>query len=112
MLIRIKNGQSTLEYALVISVIVGALLAVNTYVKRGVKGRLKESTDRIGSQFDAEKEYKKSWKSVSGGTTTTTEERDVTSGGLTTVITSDETTTSDEKEVWGTAEAALPADTR
>jgi len=46
-----KRGQSTLEYAVLIVVIIGALLAVQTYIKRGVQGRLKSASDDIGDQF-------------------------------------------------------------
>jgi len=52
MLRRLK-GQSTLEYAMIIAVVVGALLAINIYMKRGLQGRLRESADQIGDQFDA-----------------------------------------------------------
>ncbi|HNX80704.1 MAG TPA: hypothetical protein PKL77_00965 [Candidatus Omnitrophota bacterium] len=45
------SGQSTLEYAVVIAVIVGALLATQVYVKRGLQGRFKQSADDIGEQF-------------------------------------------------------------
>lgn len=46
-----KNGQSTLEYAVLIVVIIIALIAMQTYLKRGVQGRMRESTDQIGEQF-------------------------------------------------------------
>ncbi len=49
-----KRGQSTLEYALIIAVVVAALLAIQIYMKRGVEGKLRESTDEIGSQFAVE----------------------------------------------------------
>lgn len=46
------RGQSTLEYALVIAAIVGALIMMQVYLKRGVGGRIKASADDIGEQFD------------------------------------------------------------
>lgn len=46
-----KRGQSTLEYAVIIAVIVGALLAIQVYIKRGIQGRLKQASDDIGDQF-------------------------------------------------------------
>jgi len=46
-----KNGQSTLEYAVLIVVIIAALIAMQVYLKRGVQGRMRESTDQIGEQF-------------------------------------------------------------
>ena len=46
-----KKGQNTLEYAVVIAVIVAALLAMQNYIKRGIQGKMKASTDDIGEQF-------------------------------------------------------------
>ena len=46
-----KRGQSTLEYAVLIVVIIGALVAVQVYLKRGIQGRMRESSDQIGEQF-------------------------------------------------------------
>ena len=46
-----KRGQSTLEYAILIIIIIGALLAIQVYVKRGVQGRLRSAADDIGDQF-------------------------------------------------------------
>lgn len=46
-----KKGQSTLEYAVVIAVVVGALLAMQVYIKRGIQGKLRQSSDDIGEQF-------------------------------------------------------------
>jgi len=46
-----KKGQSTLEYAVLVVVIIGALIAMQIYVKRGVQGKLRESTDSVGEQF-------------------------------------------------------------
>jgi len=47
-----KRAQSTLEYAILIAVVVGALIGMQTYVKRGLQGRLKAATDDVGSQFE------------------------------------------------------------
>lgn len=46
-----KKAQSTLEYAILIIIVIGALLAIQLYIKRGVQGRLKQATDDIGAQF-------------------------------------------------------------
>lgn len=46
-----KKGQSTLEYAVIIAVIVAALIAMQAYVKRGLQGRLRQASDDIGEQF-------------------------------------------------------------
>ncbi len=52
-MIKRTKGQSTLEYALIIAVVVGALLAMQVYFKRGVQGKLREATDDIGGQYSA-----------------------------------------------------------
>lgn len=49
--LRKMKGQSTLEYAVLIIIIIGALLSIQVYIKRGVQGRLKTAADDIGEQF-------------------------------------------------------------
>lgn len=49
-----KKGQSTLEYAVLIAVIVAGLLTMQMFMKRGYQGRLRSSTDDIGEQFSPE----------------------------------------------------------
>ena len=46
-----KRGQSTVEYAVMIAVIIAALLAMQIYVKRGAMGKLRDVADQIGEQF-------------------------------------------------------------
>ncbi|UCB56773.1 MAG: hypothetical protein JSV30_06165 [Candidatus Omnitrophota bacterium] len=48
-----KRGQNTIEYAVLVAVVVSALLAIQTYLNRGVKGRLRSSVDSIGQQYSA-----------------------------------------------------------
>ena len=48
---RWKRGQSTLEYAVLIIIIIGALLSIQVYIKRGVQGRLKQAADDVGDQY-------------------------------------------------------------
>ena len=48
-----RKAQSTLEYAVIVAVVIGALLAMQVYIKRGVQGRLRSSTDNIGDQYSA-----------------------------------------------------------
>ena len=45
------RGQSTLEYVVLIIIIIAALLSIQVYIKRGVQGRLKSASDDIGDQF-------------------------------------------------------------
>lgn len=58
-----KKGQNTLEYAIVIAVIVAALIAMQNYIKRGVQGKMKQATDDIGEQYSPQ--------NTNGSTTTT-----------------------------------------
>jgi len=46
-----KRAQSTLEYAVLIGVIVAGLIAMQVYLKRGFQGKLKEGADSMGEQF-------------------------------------------------------------
>jgi len=48
-----KKGLHTLEYAIIILIIVAALIAIQVYFKRGVQGGLRDSTDKIGNQYSA-----------------------------------------------------------
>jgi Flp pilus assembly pilin Flp len=52
MLLRLCNhkGQNTAEYAIVIALIIGAVIAMQTYVKRGLQGRMKDATDYTATQ--------------------------------------------------------------
>ncbi len=44
-LLRNKRAQSTAEYAILIGLVVAALLAMQTYVKRGLNAKMKDATD-------------------------------------------------------------------
>lgn len=45
------KAQSTLEYAVVVVVIVAALLAMQIYLKRAMQGRLRQAADEAGQQY-------------------------------------------------------------
>ena len=45
-----RRGQSTGEYALVFAIILGAIVAMQTYVKRGMQGRVKDGTDYMATE--------------------------------------------------------------
>ena len=99
-MLRNKRGQSTLEYGLIIAVVVAALLAINWYMQKGVQGKLKESTDQIGRQFEPGK-FSTAWKSESTGNTLTTESRDVADGSTTSNTLQAETVSRNEWEEFG-----------
>lgn len=47
-----RKAQSTLEYALIIGVVVAGLLLMQHYVRRGLAGKYKSSSDDLGEQFE------------------------------------------------------------
>jgi hypothetical protein len=51
-MMRKYKAQSTAEYAILIIIMIGALVAVQIYVKRGFQGRWKASVDDFGDQYD------------------------------------------------------------
>lgn len=40
-----RRGQSTAEYAIVIGLVIGAAVAMQVYVKRGIQGKMKDAVD-------------------------------------------------------------------
>lgn len=50
-----KKGQVILEYGIILSIILVALIAMQTYMKRGIQAVVKVSTDEFGSQDASEK---------------------------------------------------------
>ena len=49
---RLNKGQSVVETTLLIIIVMAALLSASNYIKRGIQGRWKESTDSLGEQYD------------------------------------------------------------
>ena len=95
-----QKGQSTLEYAMIVAVVVAGLFAMQIYMRRGVEGKLRSSTNDIGAQFEAGKSYVHTESSRIG---TTVEE---TAAGVTTSLSNgingsvaDSTTTSGNENV-------------
>lgn len=52
MVILNKKAQSTLEFAMLILVVVAALLVMQRYMNKAMQGRIRSSADEVGSQFD------------------------------------------------------------
>lgn len=40
-----RKGQNTAEYAILIALVIAVAIAMQTYVKRGIQGRVKDSSD-------------------------------------------------------------------
>ena len=55
MLTRTNKGQSILEYAILLAVIVAALMIMQSLVKRGYQGGLKDAADKMGEQYSVGK---------------------------------------------------------
>ena len=51
--LRRKMGQSTLEYVILITVVVAAVITIAIYIKRAVQGYGRERADGIGEQFSS-----------------------------------------------------------
>ena len=99
-----QKGQSTLEYAILIIIIIGALLSIQVYIKRGVQGRLKSAADDIGDQFSPGN------TNVTKKMTTSSQSRDTFSAGVTKSVLKGNEVTNDtmdsnilnvEQEFWG-----------
>ena len=54
---RSQRGQSVLEYALLLGVVIAVIVALQLYFKRGLQGRWKEASDQIGEQFTTNETY-------------------------------------------------------
>ncbi|MFA5116755.1 MAG: hypothetical protein WC486_05680 [Candidatus Omnitrophota bacterium] len=98
MLLRLRSnkGQNTAEYAIVIALIIGAAIAMQTYVKRGLQGRTKDATDYMQNQtadIGATRQYEPYYQdqdfAAQQDSTTT---KDTATGGA--VATSSQATTS------------------
>ena len=52
-MLRIRTkGQSSLEFVFLLIVLIGALIAIQNYFKRGMQGRWKAAVDVLGDQYD------------------------------------------------------------
>jgi len=49
---RNHKGQTILEFTVIIIIILGVLITMKDYIKRGVQGRWKSATDDFGDQYD------------------------------------------------------------
>jgi hypothetical protein len=93
--IRLSKAQSTLEYGIMIAVIVAGLIVMQTYIKRGLQGRLKGAGDELaGEEGLYEPDY---YSSTSTDTATRTRRAQTGEGGIITATTS-ETATSTATE--------------
>jgi len=80
--LRGKKGQNTAEYAILIALAIGAAMAMQTYIKRGLQGGIKFAVDK-SVKSDGTKQYEpyylKSEYNTTAGAYTDTEQ--TTAGG-------------------------------
>lgn len=67
------RGQTSLEFAVIIAVIVAALLSMQIYIKRGIQGKLKTAADDLGQQYDPQNTTSDMTISLNSDVTTTLE---------------------------------------
>lgn len=73
------KGQSTLETAVLIMIVIGALLSIQVYIKRGVQGRLRSAADDIGDQYSAGNTNVRKTVTVTSNTTESNDQGEVSS---------------------------------
>lgn len=56
-----KKGQNTAEYAIVIALVIAAALAMQTYVKRGMQGRMHDASNKFYDKVAGDA----NWSSIS-----------------------------------------------
>ena len=49
---RKNKGQSAIEYAALLIIVIGSFIAAENYIKRGLQGRWKATVDDLGDQYD------------------------------------------------------------
>lgn len=45
-----RKGQNIAEYSIVIAIVIAAAVAMQTYVKRGLQGRVRDAVDATGNE--------------------------------------------------------------
>ncbi len=75
-----KKGQSALEYAMLAVIVIGAMIGIQNYFKRGIQGRYKASVDGVGDQYDPMQTSSDLQHSISGTTVTNITRADLGAG--------------------------------
>ena len=66
-----QNGQTMIEYTIVIGVVTMVLFAMNPIIKRSAQGMIKTMADQIGTQENAEQDFAIDSSHLEDATTTT-----------------------------------------
>lgn len=100
MRLRAEHGQSTLEYAFLLAIIISAIITVQIYVRRGIIGNLHDTAqDRIGSQFHPERTSGTIKHESTGSTTDILSEAGLSTSTLTGVTQIDQYDAADPEKV-------------
>lgn len=67
-----RRAQSVLEYAVVVTCVVFSLIAMQTYMRRGIQGRLRDQADSLGQPYEPGSTISDTTLESSSSTTTTT----------------------------------------
>ena len=78
-----KRGQTSVEFAVVVIIVLGAFLAIGNYFKRGIQGRWKAAIDEVGEQYDPRLANGDVSRILIANTTTTISTVDVPGGTVT-----------------------------
>lgn len=104
-LFRNKKAQTTAEYAILIGLVVAALVAMQTYVKRGLQGRMRDATDtfatqttNLGTTTQYEPYYLQQGSNVAS--TSTAAETTTTGGGVNRTIDTTSTRVGNQQYGW------------
>ena len=63
---RRQQGQSAVEYAVLITFVIAAAIGMSIYMKRGAMGKCRESIDQHGEQFSPNF-FTSNWTTLRGG---------------------------------------------
>lgn len=103
-LLKNKKAQSVAEYVIILGLVVATVVAMQTYVKRGLQGRIKDAVDYVDNGAAAEGvtftggQYEPYYlKSDISSTQTTNESETYTAGVVNRGLTSEETETTGNK---------------
>jgi len=63
-LMSVRKAQSTLDDALLLGLVVGALLTMQNYLKRAIQGRMQVVGDQMGDQYSPNLTYRREYMEI------------------------------------------------
>jgi len=52
MLREMRQGQTMVEYVVLLIIVIGSFIGIQNYMKRGLQGRWRDAVDSLGDQYD------------------------------------------------------------